>query len=69
MMDTHAYRRIHGTWRFPADKHVPEDFGPPYGHPKFPEVSWREDWPVLLLVAALLALSALLRLVSGEWLR
>jgi hypothetical protein len=29
---------------------------------------WVDEWPVLLLVAALLALAALLRLVNGDWL-
>jgi hypothetical protein len=29
---------------------------------------WADEWPVMLLVAALLALAALLRLVNGDWL-
>jgi hypothetical protein len=66
MLELHAYRKMYGTWRFPADKHVPRRVDPPYGYPKFPPIVWREDWPVVVLVAAMLALGALLRLVTGE---
>lgn len=68
MIDPHAYRQIFCTWRYPSDKYVPVPINPPYRHPKFPQVSWREDWPVLLIVGAVLALGAMLRLI-GDVLR
>jgi hypothetical protein len=67
--DPHAYHAVNGTWPTPASKHEPLRFGPPYARPKFPTVIWREDWPVMVLVVAMLALSALLRLVTGDGLR
>jgi hypothetical protein len=64
--DPHAYHRIYRTWPTPASKHEPLKFGPPYGHPKFPPINWHQDWPLLLFVTGMLAISAMLKILRGE---
>lgn len=67
MLDPHAYRKLYGTWRYPADKYVPENFGAPYGRPKFPPISKREALALGLIVLPLVALGEVLRLVRRDY--
>jgi hypothetical protein len=65
--DPHAYHREFGTWRYPADKYVPENLGPPYGRPKFPEVGKREALILGMAVLPFVALGEVLRLVRRDY--
>jgi hypothetical protein len=69
MLDPHAYHDMFGTWKYPADKHVPRPINPPYGSPKFPswsELNRAEKALMIGLVLPVLALGATWRVVSRD---
>lgn len=63
----HGFYDRFGSWRYPADKHVPRPIQPPYGHPKFPELGKREALILGLVVLPFVAVGEVLRLVRRDY--